>query len=38
VPVRADGPFAERFSGTYENTYLFELMVEAFGLDLPMDE
>jgi len=38
VPVRADGPFAERFSGTYENTRLFELMVEAFGFDLPMDE
>lgn len=32
VPVRAEGPFAHRLSGTYENTYIFEVMVEALGL------
>ena len=32
VPVRAEGPFADMLSGTYENTYIFEIMVEALGL------
>ena len=33
VPVRAEGPFAELLSGTYENTHIFEVMVEAYGFE-----
>lgn len=32
VPVRADGPYSQRLSGTYENTAIFDVMVEALGL------
>ncbi|MFC2105053.1 alkaline phosphatase [Candidatus Bipolaricaulota bacterium] len=32
VPVRAEGPYAYRLSGTTENTTIFEVMVEAMGL------
>ena len=33
VPVRAEGPFAALLSGTYENTHIFEVMVEAYGFE-----
>ncbi len=32
VPVTARGPGADRLLGTYENTHLFEVMVEAMSL------
>jgi alkaline phosphatase len=35
VPVRAEGPFAALLSGTYENTHIFDVMVEAYGFETP---
>lgn len=35
VPLTAMGPGAENLTGNFENTRVFEVMVEAMGLDLP---
>jgi alkaline phosphatase len=37
VPLTATGPGSEKFAGYYENTYIFTVLVEAFGLELPAD-
>jgi alkaline phosphatase len=33
VPLTATGPGAERLDGTYENTFIHEVMVQSMGLD-----
>ncbi|MFC2079577.1 alkaline phosphatase [Candidatus Bipolaricaulota bacterium] len=35
VPVRAEGPFSDRLSGTYENTHIYDVMAVAFGFEVP---
>ena len=38
VPVRAEGPLAELLRGTYENTRIYEVMLEAFGFVVSENE